>query len=341
MRIALDAMGGDHAPAATVEGALEAVRRYDDLHVLLVGDPPAVEEALTAALGGDRAVGGDGPASRLRIVGSEGVVEMNDEPVRAMKAKPRCSARVAAELLGSGDAEGVVNLGSTGAAVAAATLFTRRLPGVSRPGIAVPFPRRQGVTLVVDCGGIVDARPEHLHQLAIVARHLARAAYGVAAPRIGILSVGEEEHKGNKLVHDTWELFRRHPVEGFVGNVEGRDVFGDVADVVVCDGFVGNVLLKATEGAFELLAGLVKSTLAARPDGGPLAREVLGAVRSKIDYAEYGGALLVGLHGAYVIGHGRSEARAVTNAIRVAREYAVSGVESRILEELAASVDKT
>ena len=331
MRIALDAMGGDSAPASTVSGALEALRRWDDLEVLLVGDPRAVEAEL--------ARGGGAPASRIRVVPSEGVVGMNDEPVRAMKAMPKCSARVTAELLGRGEADGVVNLGSTGAAVAAATLFTKRLPGISRPGIAVPFPRANGVTLVVDCGGIVDARPEHLHSLAIVARHLARAAYGVATPRVAILSVGEEEHKGNRLVHETWEHFRRHPVEGFVGNVEGREVFGDRADVVVCDGFVGNVMLKAVEGAFELLAGFVKAALSARPEGATLAREVLGAVRSKIDYAEYGGALLLGLHGAYVIGHGRSEARAVANAIRVAREYAVSGVESRILEELAASAD--
>jgi glycerol-3-phosphate acyltransferase PlsX len=333
MRIALDAMGGDKAPAATVEGAVLAAQRYDDVEVLLVGDPAALEREVAAR-------GGGVPASRLRIVASDGVVGMDEEPVRAMRAKPSCSARVTAELLGRGEADGVVNLGSTGAAVAAATLFAKRLPGVSRPGIAVPFPRREGVTPVVDCGGIVDARAEHLHQLAIVARHLARSAYGIATPRIGILSVGEEEHKGNKLVHETWELFKARPMEGFVGNVEGRDVFGDVADVVVCDGFVGNVMLKATEGAFELLAGLVKSLLATRENGAALAREVLGAVRTKIDYVEYGGALLVGLHGAYVIGHGRSEPRAVANAIRVARDYAASGVEARILEGLSASAGK-
>jgi glycerol-3-phosphate acyltransferase PlsX len=332
MRIALDAMGGDKAPAATVEGAVEAVGRLPDATVLLVGDPASLERELSArgALGHER----------LKVVPSEGVVAMDEEPVRAMKAKPRNSARVTAELLRAGEADGAVNLGSTGAAVAAATLFCRRLPGVSRPGIAVPFPRRDGATLVVDCGGSVDARAEHLYQWALLARHHARAALGVAVPRIGILSVGEEEHKGNRLVHDTWDLFKRFPVEGFVGNVEGRDLFDDVADVVVCDGFVGNALLKAAEGIGEMLVGTVRASLAGRADAAAVARDVLGTLGKRLDYVEYGGALLLGLHGAYVIGHGRSEARAVANAVKVARDYAASGVEARVVEDLAASAVK-
>jgi len=322
VRIALDAMGGDKAPAAPVEGALDAVKRFDDVEVLLVGDPATLERELAAR---------GGRPARVTVVASEGVVAMGDEPVRAMKHKPKNSARVAAEQLACGAADGVVNLGSTGAAVAAATLFCKRIEGVSRLGIAVPFPRRgKGVSVVVDCGGIVDARPEHLYTYAVMARHYARVAFGVAEPRVGVLSVGEEEHKGNRLVKETWDLFKKHPIAGFVGNVEGRDVFGDAADVVVCDGFVGNVMLKAVEGVAEMMLGAVKEALPANPG---IASTLKDLVR-KLDYAEYGGAPLLGVRGAYIIGHGRSDARAVANAIRVARDYVAGGVDRKIAADL-------
>jgi glycerol-3-phosphate acyltransferase PlsX len=322
IRIALDAMGGDLAPGAPVEGAVEAVRRMRDLHVLLVGEPGV----LAREVGRHGASGED----RLEIVASGPAVGMDEEPVRAMKRED-ASARVAAEALASGAARGLVNLGSTGAAVAAAMLFCPRLPGVRRPGIAVPFPRDEGATIVVDCGANVDARPEHLHQYALMASRYARAALGVAEPRVGILSVGEEEHKGNRLVKEAWDLFRRHPVAGFVGNVEGRDVFAGTVDVVVCDGFVGNVLLKGSEGIGELAMRMVRS--AARGD----ASASLRALEAKLDYAEYGGAPLLGVRGAYVIGHGRSDARAVTNALRAARAYVEADLDRRIAEDLAAA----
>jgi glycerol-3-phosphate acyltransferase PlsX len=255
---------------------------------------------------------------------------MDEEPVRAMK-RADTSARVAAETLRAGRAQGVVNLGSTGAAVAAATLFCERLPGVRRPGIAVPFPREDGATMVVDCGASVDARPEHLHQHALMAARYARAALGVKEPRIGILSVGEEEHKGNRLVKETWDLFRLHPVPNFVGNVEGRDVFSGKVDVVVCDGFVGNVLLKGCEGIAELAMRMVHAAAGARAEGGGLVR----GLRGRLDYAEYGGAPLLGVRGAYVIGHGRSEARAVANALRAARAYVEADLDRKIAEDLA------
>lgn len=324
VRIALDAMGGDKAPAAPVEGALSAVARFPDLEVLLVGEGPILERELASR---------GGKPARVEVVPSEGVVQMDEEPVRAMKAKPRNSARVTAECVRAGKADGAVNLGSTGAAVAAAILFGKRLPGVARPGIAVPFPRRQGVTVLVDAGGSVDVRPEHLYQWALMARHYVRVTMGIEKPRVGVLSVGEEEHKGNRLVKETWDLLKAHPIEGFVGNVEGRDIFGDAAEVVVCDGFVGNAILKATEGLAELIMGLVKPWAVSHPEGAELAR----TLRRLFDYSEYGGAPLLGIHGAYIIGHGRSEAKAFENAIRVAHEYVARGVESRIVEELAAS----
>jgi phosphate acyltransferase len=319
-------MGGDKAPAAPVEGALEAIRAYPDVVVVLVGDPAVLERELAAR---------GGRPERIEIVASEGVVAMDDEPVRAMKHKPRNSARVAAELLGAGTVDAVVNLGSTGGAVAAATLFCKRIEGVSRLGIAVPFPRRKGATVAIDGGGNVDVRPDHLYVYAVMARHYARVAFGLEKPTVGILSVGEEEHKGNKLVKETWEIFKRHPVEGFVGNVEGRHVFGEGADVVVCDGFVGNILLKAIEGLGEMMIGIVRDALPAVPG----AKVILDELVQKFDFAEYGGAPLLGVRGAYIIGHGRSDGRAVKNAIRVAREYVAGGVEKRILDDLAAAGD--
>jgi glycerol-3-phosphate acyltransferase PlsX len=322
VRIALDGMGGDKAPAAPVEGTLEALSRFPALEVLLVGDPAALERELVAR---------GGRPDRVRIVPSEGVVGMGDEPVRAMRSMPRNSARVAAECLASGEADAVVNLGSTGAAVAAATLFCPKIRGVSRLGIAVPFPRREGVTVVVDCGGIVDARAEHLHAYAFMARHYARCAFGTQEPRVGILSVGEEEHKGNKLVKETWDLFRAHPVPGFVGNVEGRDVFTEGVDVVVCDGFVGNVLLKAAEGLGEMMIGLLRAALPTAPQVEPVLQQMV----RRLDYAEYGGAPLLGVRGAYVIGHGRSDARAVRNALRVAHDLAAGDIPRKVEAELA------
>ncbi len=326
MRIAIDAMGGDKAPGAPIDGALAAIEAYPDVEILLVGDPAVLERELAAR---------GGKPARIEIVPSEGVVLMDEEPVRAMKHKPKNSARVTAELLGQGTAVGVVSLGSTGGAVAAATLFAKRIEGVSRLGIAVPFPRRHGVTIVVDCGGNVDVRPDHLYVYAVMARHYARVAVGVESPTVGILSVGEEEHKGNKLVKDAWEIFKRHPVEGFIGNVESRDVFREGADVVVCDGFVGNILLKAAEGIGEMMIDIVKDALPTVPG----AKGILKELVQKFDYAEYGGAPLLGVKGAYIIGHGRSDGRAVKNAVRVARDYVLGGVEKRILDDLGAAGD--
>jgi phosphate acyltransferase len=327
MRIALDAMGGDRAPAAPVEGALRALRAYDDVDIVLVGSPAALEPEIARC--------GAGPAERARlsIEDAPHVAAMGDDPVRAVRANERNSARVAAELLRDGRVVGVVNMGSTGAAVAAAQLFCGRLAGVRRPGIAVPFPRRGGATVVVDAGANPDAKAEDLHQYAVMASLYVQAAFGVAEPRVGILSIGEEEHKGNRLVHDTWALFREHPVPRFVGNVEPRELFQDKADVVVGDGFSGNVALKAAEGMAEyLLAALVD----ALPPGEE-AERLLAALRARVDYAEYGGAPLLGIRGAYMVGHGRSDARAVLSAIRVVRAYVRDGVDRRTVEALGAA----
>lgn len=325
MRIALDAMGGDRAPAAAVEGALRALEAYADLELVLVGRPDAIEAEL-ARLGASAA-----HRARLAVEPAPDVVSMDEDPVAAVRGRTGTSARVAAEVLGQGRVEGVVNMGSTGAAVAAAQLYCARLAGVKRLGIAVPFPREGGATVVCDCGANPDGRAEHLHQYALMAAQYARAALGVAAPRVGIVSIGEEEHKGNRLVKETWERFRADPVPGFVGNVEPREFFTDRADVAVCEGFTGNIALKAAEGMAEFMLGTLKKTLPPTPESG----KVLKTLVARVDYAEYGGAPLLGVKGAYVIGHGRSDGRAVANAVRAARAYVVHDVGTKIEADLA------
>jgi len=326
MHIAIDAMGGDRAPETPVAGALRALEAFDDVEFVLVGDPALIEPEL-----GDV---GAAVAARLHIHDAPERVDGSQDPVRAVRASKKVSARACADLLHAGDVDAVLTMGNTGAAVAAATLYCRRLEGVKRTGIAVPFPRPGGVSVLIDGGANPDAKAPHLHQYAIMASHYVRGAFGVAEPRIGILSIGEEEKKGNRLVAETWEKFRADPLPGFVGNVEPHALFEDVADVVVCDGFSGNLVLKAAEGmAGFILAGLPEA-LSGHGIDDP--REVLGALVRRVDYADYGGAPLLGVEGAYMIGHGRSTPRAYVAGTRVIRSYVHADVGAHIVEQLTA-----
>lgn len=326
MRIAIDAMGGDRAPAAPVAGALSALETYADVELVLVGDSQRIRVALEEH---EQAAGlGD----RIHLHEAPEVAGMHDDPIRAVRAGPQVSARACAELLRSGEVDGVLTMGNTGAAVAAATLYCRRLAGVKRTGIAVPFPRPDGVTVVVDCGANPEAKAAHLHQYAVMARLYSMAAFGTEEPRVGILSIGEEEAKGNTLVAETWAQFRARPLPGFVGNVEAREFFQDKADVVVCDGFVGNVALKTAEGMGEYVLRGLQAALARKPS-----EALAGALRDvaqSADYAAYGGAPLLGVDGAYVIGHGRSSPRAFVSGVRVIRSYVENGVGRKIVEAL-------
>ena len=327
MRIALDAMGGDRAPAAPVAGAIRALRTYDDVDVLLVGLEDVVRQEI------DKHEVSDAERARLPIVPADHVAGMSDDPVRSVRSNKGNTARICAELLREGKAQGVVNMGSTGAAVAAAQLFVGRLEGVRRPGIAVPFPRPGGTTLVIDGGANPEARPEDLYQFAIMARLYAQSALQVAEPRVGILSIGEEESKGNELVHETRAILREREVPSFVGNVEPRELFSDRADVVVTDGFSGNVALKAAEGMAEYMLGGLREAL----PSGPERDQLIQRLAARVDYAEYGGAPLLGINGAYLIGHGRSDDRAVLNAIRAVHRYVEHHVDERTVRELARS----
>lgn len=325
MRIAVDAMGGDFAPRAAIQGAWLSAAR-DGVSILLVGERTRLERDL-ARLGD---AGG-----RIEVVDAEQRIEM-DEPPTVVRKKRRSSLVVCAELVRDGRATAMVSAGNTGAAMVAAKLFLGALPGVDRPALAAVFPNPRGRTVVLDVGANVETRPEHLRQFAVMGHFYAQEVVGTTAPRIGLLSIGEEEAKGNDL---TREVFRSLKATGlnFIGNVEGRDVFNGEADVVVCDGFVGNVLLKSAESMAELIVSMVREelgrTLRTRL-GGYLAKPAFVAFQRRTDYAEYGAVPLLGVAGGCFIGHGRSNARAVRNAIRRAVEFSAAELHLKIRDKI-------
>ncbi|KAB2963590.1 MAG: phosphate acyltransferase PlsX [Thermoanaerobaculia bacterium] len=326
MRIAVDAMGGDLAPRAAVQGALLAALE-EDVSILLVGDREIVEDEIEKL--------GASPES-VEVVHAPETVGM-DEPATAVRRKRRSSLAVCAELVRDGRAAAMVTAGNSGAAMVAAKLLIGAVPGVDRPALAAVFPNRRGRTVVLDVGANVDSRAEHLRQFAVMGHYYAREVIGTSRPRIGLLSIGEEHVKGNDLVRDAHAALAATGLN-FVGNVEGGDVFSGSVDVVVCDGFVGNVLLKSTEGMAELVVGMVREELLRNSRtrfGGWLARPAFANFARRTDYAEYGAVPLLGVAGGCFIGHGRSNARAVRNAVRRAVEFGRADVAARIRAKLA------
>lgn len=322
MRIAVDAMGGDHAPVEVVAGATRAARELD-VEILLVGP----DDRVRVELAGHRF-----PDNRVRVVHAPDVVEMHESPTTALRRKPDNSVARALELIRGGQADAFFSAGNTGAAMAAALLTLGRIEGVDRPAIATVLPALTGRTILVDVGANVDCKPRHLLQFALMASVYAARVLGIPSPRVGLLSNGEEATKGNELVLRSGELLRQTDLN-FVGHVEGRDVFFGKADVVVCDGFVGNVLLKLGEGMalglFRIIREEMRRSTRAKIAVW-LARPRLGALRRRIDYTEYGGAPLLGVRGVCVIGHGSSDARAVYNGIRVTQD----SVRGRIVDAI-------
>jgi len=320
LRLAVDAMGGDHAPRELVAGAVEAARRDSDIEILLVGR----EDEIRAELDGH----GDVP-STVRVVHAKDVVSMAEKPVEALKRSPDTSILKAMRLVAEREADAVIAAGSTGAVVAACAFALKRLPGVRRPGIAVPFPARndKGVTLLIDAGANPQCRPIHLAQYAVMGQNYYRSVWGVEKPRVGLVSIGEEETKGNAFTKESAEAIRATDVT-FVGNVESRSLFSGECEVAVADGFVGNIILKAAEGTAELLLGKVKSAIGAKdPD-------TFRAVAREFDYAEFGGAPLLGVDGTVIVCHGRSDRRAIMNAIVVAARAIAGHVNERIVAGL-------
>ncbi|MGO0122169.1 phosphate acyltransferase PlsX [Desulfothermobacter acidiphilus] len=322
MRIALDAMGGDFAPMATVEGAVDAARSWD-LEIYLVGP----EERLRSLLP-------PGSEAKLHLVDAPEVIEMGESPVQAVKKKRRSSLVRTVELLKEGAADAAVSAGHTGALLAASMLILGRIPKIDRPALMVQLPNPAGRTLLIDAGANVDVKPFNLLQFAVMASVYAQQILGLSSPRVGLLSIGEEDNKGNELTLSTFPLLRQLPLN-FIGNVEGRDIFSGRADVVVCDGFVGNVVLKSAEGMVQAVEAMLRQELSRSLPARLLSLPALFFLRSlrrRLYYSEYGGAPLLGVNGVVIGAHGCSRANAIKNALRVAAEAIRCDLVARIVE---------
>ena len=328
--IALDAMGGDHAPRAEVEGAILAARELG-VRILLVG----IEAVVRQELNRHKHAG-----LPIEIVNATEIITMTDSPSQAFRRKKESSLHVAARLVRDGKADALVSAGNTGAVMTVARFVLGTLPSVDRPALAAAFPNmKEKVSVILDVGANVDSKPAQIQQFAVMGEIYYRAIWGVKRPRIALLSIGEEEAKGNEVTREAFHLLKHSPLN-FTGNVEGRDVFRGNVEVIVCDGFVGNIALKISEGVVEHLGGMlkkaIKSSLTSQL-GYALARRAFGDFRKRTDYSEYGGAPLLGVRGITVIGHGRSNPNAVKNAIRVAAELCRSRVNEKIDQELSAA----
>lgn len=334
MRTAVDVMGGDKAPQAILQGCWEAAPLLDgDDIVLLVGDEKVIHEGLAKC---------GLPQDKKRIyqvVPTTEVIAMDDPPVEAVRGKPNSSIAVMCKLAARGEADVVISAGNTGACVAGAQLRMRTLPGVSRPGIAVILPTFYGPIVICDVGANIAPKATHLEQYALMCGAYSTAICGIENPRVGLLSIGEEDAKGTAIVKEARKLMRDEPLINFIGNVEGRDLFKGVVDVVVCDGFVGNIVLKFTEG---MAAGLFQTIAAELQQEAPELLEqfqpVMKKIYSKHDWQEYGGAPLLGVSGYCLICHGQSDSKAIRNAIRVGKQLVRSGVNQRIVERIEKSI---
>ncbi len=333
MRIAVDAMGGDFAPKEIVRGAVEAAKKYD-CEIVLVGD----EEQIRAELHGE-----DPAALRISIVHASEVIGMNEHPAEAVRSKKDSSVVVATRLVKDGSCDAVFSAGSTGAAVAAAQLILHRIRGVGRPAIATPMPTPDGVTLMLDSGANVDSKPEHLVQSGVMGSLYAQYVFGIEHPRVGLLNIGEEETKGNEQVKETYQLLKVEPNIHFCGNAEGRDVPKGNFDVVICDGFVGNVVLKFAEGLAKTILGLIQEEIRGAglmaKLGALLLMPTLRRLGKRLDVREYGGAPLLGVNGCCVIGHGSSDVKSVASAIGVTVDYVNGKVLDQIRDALAKEGD--
>jgi glycerol-3-phosphate acyltransferase PlsX len=331
LTIAVDAMGGDHAPKAEVEGAIRAASSLG-VKVILVGVETAIRNELR--------LHASAKGLPIEIHHASEVITMEDQAAKAVRAKKDSSIRIASRLQRDGVAQGVVSAGNTGAAMATAKMVQGMIRGVYRPALASAFPTMKGSpVVVVDVGANVDCTASMLAQFAVMGEIYARTIFRNPSPRVGLLSIGEEEHKGNELTRAATPLLKALPIN-FIGNVEGRDIYSGIADVVVCDGFTGNVALKVSEGLVEMIKSMLQESLAAtatRKLGYVLSRAAYRDFRKRVDYSEYGGAPLLGVKGVNIIGHGISNANAIKKAIRVAAEFAGGQVN----EKSAAELDRT
>jgi glycerol-3-phosphate acyltransferase PlsX len=331
IKIAVDAMGGDYAPHAVVAGAVQASREYG-VGVILVGIQQSVEEELrkyhTASLS-------------VEVRNASQVVDMLDSPATVFRRKKDSSIRVANDLVKAGEAVAVISAGHTGAAMATSLFVLGTVEGVERPAIATMMPTVTGACVVLDVGANVDCKPSHLLQFAVMGEVFAKYLLKNPNPRVGLLSIGEEETKGNELTKEAFRLLTETNLN-FIGNVEGRDIMMGKADVIVCDGFIGNVVLKTSEAVAEAIGSFLRENVGdnlIRRTGYFLMRPAFRAMKNKLDYAEYGGAPLLGLNGISIISHGRSSDRAIKNAVRVAAEFAKSDVNRHLQEDIVRNME--
>lgn len=331
MKIALDAMGGDDAPAAIVEGAVSAARELG-VEIILVGDEKEVGKELSKH---------PVQALPISIVHASQRVGMDESPSSVIRKKRDSSIWVATELVKKSEAVAVISAGNTGASMATALFILGPLAPVERPAIATPLPTLKGTSIMIDVGANVDCKPQHLFQFAIMGHIYAKEILGIVNPKVGLLSIGEEDTKGNELTKEAFKMLKGSALH-FIGNVEGRDVYAGDADVIVCDGFTGNVALKISEGLSDAMIQFLKREINASTLGKLgylLLKPSFARFKRKVDYAEYGGAPLLGVDGISIICHGRSSGRAIKNAIRVAKESFDRGVNRRIKEQVEAQMN--
>jgi len=327
MKIVVDAMGGDHGPRVVVEGAVAAAKEYN-AEVILVGN----EEEIKGLLQKTGYTGGN-----ITVQAAQEVIEMHESAANSVRRKRNSSIVVGINLVKEGKADGFFSAGNTGAVVCAATLGLGLLPGIERPGIAIVTPTLKGISIIIDVGANINSKPVHLLQYGIMANAYSQNILNIAVPRVGLLNVGEEETKGTDFLKETYELLSKSPLK-FVGNVEGKDLFSGKCDIIVCDGYVGNVALKVIESTAEaiqifLKRHLLKSNLLEKL-GLILLKRRLIMFKKDMDYSEFGGAPLLGVNGVVIIGHGRSNVKAIKNAIRVAKEEVERKVNAKILETI-------
>ncbi len=326
MKIAVDAMGGDHAPAAIVEGAWRAAAE-DGAAIVLVGDRTVLERELAR----------HGGATEIEVVHAEEVVGMDESPIAPIRKKRRSSIRLCGELVKAGEAAGMVSAGNTGAAMIVAKVVIGTVPGVDRPALAAVFPNPSGHSVVLDVGANVDTKPEQLREFAVMGHFYAQEVLGTPSPRVGLLSIGEEEGKGDDATREVFQVMKTTGLN-FIGNVEGRDVFNGACDVVVCDGFVGNAILKSAESLGDFVRKVLRQELERSLRtrlGYVFARPAFKAMARRMDYSEYGAAPLLGVHGGCFIAHGRSNAKAIHSAIRRAVEFARGDLAAKIRDKVA------
>ena len=327
MRIALDAMGGDHGPAPNVGGARLALDANPDLAVVLVGDEAQLGPLLAA---------NPLPAGRVEVVHASQVVEMKEKPAEAMRRKPDASVFRCWQLMAAGQVDGLVSAGNTGAVVAGGLKTRKFLKCVHRPGIATVMPTAKGRCVIMDVGANVFPKPRHLLEYGVMGGVFAREILNIASPTLGLMNVGEEEGKGHELVQKTYELFRNSPLKDrFIGNIEGRDIHRGAVDVVVTDGFTGNVVLKLCEGVFEFVMGMVnQEVIIPLPNDRDIALQAIKSLVGKYHYSAVGGAPLLGVEGVCIICHGSSKDRAIANALGVAALDVRVKLNEKIVAEL-------